>query len=246
MLVWEMYGVFVFLICMLSDIEFNGMGVCLVCNFGIDLCNEFNDNYVVLVIVKGLFKYCFLLLVDVIKVLEGDLKMLQCNIDFNVMIEVMKFGQLDEVDCFVEGMFDGVDIEICGILFGVCLVIVECKKVWMWKFIGWGVFVVIIFVIIVVNDNLNFGLSYDILVSMFYDYLSDLIEVMVLVNVMGNIVDVVVVVVVVVFDVVVVVFEVVVVVFYVDDVGSFQIEILFVFYQIYWMVLVFELCYCKW
>lgn len=174
----EMHGAFASLIRLSSDVELNGMGARLVRNLGIDLCNESNNNHAALVIVKGLLKHRSTLPVDVIKALEGDLKTLQRNIDFNAMTEAMKLGQLDEADRLAEGMLDGADTETRGILLGVRSAIVERKKARKRKFIGWGIFAAIILVIIVANDNSKTGSSYDSSASTTYDYPSDPIEVM--------------------------------------------------------------------
>lgn len=173
----EMHGAFASLIRLSSDVELNGMGARLVRNLGIDLCNESNNNHAALVIVKGLLKHRSTLPVDVIKALEGDLKTLQRNIDFNAMTEAMKLGQLDEADRLAEGMLDGADTETRGILLGVRSAIVERKKARKRKFIGWGIFAAIILVIIVANDNSKTGSSYDSSASTTYDYPSDPIEV---------------------------------------------------------------------
>ncbi len=173
----EMHGAFASLIRLSSDVELNGMGARLVRNLGIDLCNESNDNQAALAIVKALLKHRSKLPVDVIKALEGDLKTLQRNIDFNAMTDAMKLGQLDEADRLAEGMLDGADTETRGILLGVRSAIVERKKARKRKFIGWGVFAAIILAIIVANDNSNSSSSYDTPTSTAYDYPSDPIEV---------------------------------------------------------------------
>lgn len=173
----EMHGAFASLIRISSDVELNGMGARLVRNLGIDLCNESNDNHAALAIVKGLLKHRSSLPVDVIKALEGDLKTLQRNIDFNAMTDAMKLGQLDEADRLAEGMLDGADTETRGILLGVRSAIVERKKARKRKFIGWGVFAAIVLGIIVANDNSNSGSTYGTSANTSYNYPSDPIEV---------------------------------------------------------------------
>lgn len=172
-----MHGAFASLIRMSSDVELNGMGARLVRNLGIDLCNESNDNHAALAIVKGLLKHRSSLPLDVIKALEGDLKTLQRNIDFNAMTDAMKLGQLDEADRLAEGMLEGADTETRGILLGVRSAIVERKKARKQKFIGWGVFAAIVLGIIVANDNSNSGSTYSTSANTSYNYPSNPIEV---------------------------------------------------------------------
>ena len=173
----ELHGAFASLIRMSNDVELNGMGARLVRSLGIDLCNESNDNHAALAIVKGLLKHRSSLPVDVIKALEGDLKTLQRNIDFNAMTDAMKLGQLDEADRLAEGMLDGADTETRGILLGVRSAIVERKQARKRKFIGWGAFAAIVLGIIVANDNSNSGSTYGTSANTSYNYPSDPIEV---------------------------------------------------------------------
>lgn len=237
----EMHGAFASLIRMSSDIELNGMGARLVRNLGIDLCNESNDNHAALAIVKGLLKHRSSLPVDVIKALEGDLKTLQRNIDFNAMTEAMKLGQLDEADRLAEGMLDGADTETRGILLGVRSAIVERKKARTRKFIGWGVFAAIILAIIVANDNSNSGSSYDTSASTSYDYPSDPIEVTAPANVAGNAADAAAAA----SDAAAAASEAAAAAPYADDAGGSQIETPPEPYQTYRTVSVSELRYCK-
>jgi hypothetical protein len=242
----EMHGAFASLIRMSSDIELNGMGARLVRNLGIDLCNESNDNHAALAIVKGLLKHRSSLPVDVIKALEGDLKTLQRNIDFNAMTEAMKLGQLDEADRLAEGMLDGADTETRGILLGVRSAIVERKKARTRKFIGWGVFAAIILAIIVANDNSNSGSSYDTSASTTYDYPSDPIEVTAPANVTGNTADAAAdAAAAAASDAAAAASEAAAAAPYADDAGSSQIETPPAPYQTYRTVSVSELRYCK-
>ena len=242
----EMHGAFASLIRMSSDIELNGMGARLVRNLGIDLCNESNDNHAALAIVKGLLKHRSSLPVDVIKALEGDLKTLQRNIDFNAMTEAMKLGQLDEADRLAEGMLDGADTETRGILLGVRSAIVERKKARRRKFIGWGVFAAIILAIIVANDNSNSGSSYDTSASTSYDYPSDPIEVTAPANVTGNTADAAAAAAAAAAsDAAAAASEAPAAAPYADDAGSSQIETPPAPYQTYRTVSVSELRYCK-
>ena len=241
----EMHGAFASLIRMSSDIELNGMGARLVRNLGIDLCNESNDNHAALAIVKGLLKHRSSLPVDVIKALEGDLKTLQRNIDFNAMTEAMKLGQLDEADRLAEGMLDGADTETRGILLGVRSAIVERKKARTRKFIGWGVFAAIILAIIVANDNSNSGSSYDTSASTSYDYPSDPIEVTAPANVTGNTADAAAAAAAAASDAAAAASEAAAAAPYADDAGSSQIETPPAPYQTYRTVSVSELRYCK-
>lgn len=229
----EMHGAFASLIRMSSDIEINGMGARLVRNLGIDLCNESNDNHAALAIVKGLLKHRSSLPVDVIKALEGDLKTLQRNIDFNAMTEAMKLGQLDEADRLAEGMLDDADTETRGILLGVRSAIVERKKARKRKFVGWGVFAAIILAIFVANDNSNSESSYDTSASPSYDYPSDPIEVTAPANVTGGT-----------SDAAVAASEATAAAPYADDAGASQIETPPAPYQTYRTVSISELRYC--
>jgi hypothetical protein len=237
----EMHGAFASLIRMSSDIDLNGMGARLVRNLGIDLCNESNDNHAALAIVKGLLKHRSSLPVDVIKVLEGDLKTLQRNIDFNAMTEAMKLGQLDEADRLAEGMLDGADTETRGILLGVRSAIIERKKARKRKFIGWGVFAAIILAIIVANDNSNSGSSYDTSASTSYDYPSNPIEVTAPANVAGNAANAAAAA----SDAAAAASEAAAAAPYADDAGGSQIETPPEPYQTYRTVSVSELRYCK-
>lgn len=241
----EMHGAFASLIRMSSDIELNGMGARLVRNLGIDLCNESNDNHAALAIVKGLLKHRSSLPVDVIKALEGDLKTLQRNIDFNAMTEAMKLGQLDEADRLAEGMLDGADTETRGILLGVRSAIVERKKARKRKFVGWSVFAAIALAIIVANDNSNSGSSYDTSASTAYDYPSDAIEVTDPTNVAGTAADAAAAAAAAASDAAAAASEAAAAAPYADDAGSSQIETPPAPYQSYRTVSVSELRYCK-
>lgn len=241
----EMHGAFASLIRMSSDIELNGMGARLVRNLGIDLCNESNDNHAALAIVKGLLKHRSSLPVDVIKALEGDLKTLQRNIDFNAMTEAMKLGQLDEADRLAEAMLDGADTETRGILLGVRSAIVERKKARKRKFVGWGVFAAIILAIIVANDNSNSGSSYDTSASTAYDYPSGPIEVTDPTNVAGTAADAAAAAAAAASDAAAAASEAAAAAPYADDAGSSQIETPPAPYQSYRTVSVSELRYCK-
>lgn len=185
----EVYGAFTSLVRLSSDIELNGMGARIVRKLGLDLCNESNDNHAALAIVKGLLKHRSSLPVEVIRTLEGDLKTLRGNIDFNAMVEAMKLGQLDDADRLVEGMLDDADTETRGMLLGVRSAIVERKKARKRKFIGWSVFAAIIFAIIVAEDSSNSGLSYDPSANSGSDYTGDPIEVAELADVTGDVAD---------------------------------------------------------
>jgi hypothetical protein len=229
----EMHGAFASLIRMSSDIELNGMGARLVRNLGIDLCNDSNDNHAALAIVKGLLKHRSSLPVDVIKALEGDLKTLKRNIDFNAMTEAMKLGQLDEADRLAEGMLDDADTETRGILLGVRSAIVERKKARKRKFVGWGVFAAIILAIFVANDNSNSGSSYDTSASTSYDYPSDPTEVTAPANVTGGT-----------SDAAVAASEAAAAAPYADDAGASQAETPPAPYQTYRTVSISELRYC--
>jgi hypothetical protein len=183
--------------------------------------------------------------VDVIKALEGDLKTLQRNIDFNAMTEAMKLGQLGEADRLAEGMLDGADTETRGILLGVRSAIVERKKARTRKFIGWGVFAAIILAIIVANDNSNSGSSYDTSASTSYDYPSDPIDVTAPANVTGNTADAAAAAAAAASDAAAAASEAAAAAPYADDASGSQIETPPEPYQTYRTVSVSELRYCK-
>lgn len=157
----EMHGAFASLIRMSADTDLLGMGALLVRNLGIDLCNKSNDNYAALVIVQGLLKHRSSLPVDVVETLEGDLKTLQRNIDFDAMSKAMKLGQLDEADRLAEGMIDGADTDTQTILLEFRSAIAKRKKAKREKLILWGIFAAVVLAIIVANDDSNSGSSYD-------------------------------------------------------------------------------------